>query len=258
LSSYTGSRYSLPSLTAQKGRETLGKVKEVAEELGVAIVFLHHFIKSATSCSRVMDAVGGGYGVYGVARSILVLGWEPTVPQSLLQMFGMVAESDRDEDDDPVGQRIVLAHEKHSTGPEHPSIMYARTSYPHPAAPDDPKQSVAVLSEIRQVAYSAWEVMRAFDWSEGKPAADGQPREQAKQVLLTLLSMVTDGGMRATELEARAVAAGFSKATVQRARKELSDEGMIEKSQTKDASGKTMEWRWSLVIPDAPDDEVTK
>ena len=54
------------NVTGQGARMTMGKVHDMAERLGIAVVFLHHFIKNALRAKSVPDATGGGYGVYGL------------------------------------------------------------------------------------------------------------------------------------------------------------------------------------------------
>jgi hypothetical protein len=246
-------------ITTQVGRQALDEVHELADELGLAVIFLHHFIKSAAKAQRVSDAIGGGYGIYGLPRSVLVLGHEPS-PSLLDRVFLTIIKQkneddhngdDKDDEEDeeiPTGERLVLGQEKHSFDIPSMSILYDRQKRIHPAAPDDPERSVAVFTEVRPVDYTPLQIMHAVP--EGKLREVGKPREQAKSLILMLLAQAEEQGMRATELEGRVTAAGYSQVTVQRARTDLHREGMIEPVQTKDAKGTTTGWRWRLVVPD--------
>lgn len=251
----------VPGIVGQKGRRILGDLDKIAKELGVAIVFLHHFIKSAVNSKTVAQAIGGGYGVYGLPRSILLLGWEPPTLNDLLDRAILdnsdddeeesedEEEVEYDEDDEPEGERIVLAHEKHSLGPLHPSILFVRQSHPHPAAPDDPQQTISIFTQVKHVKHSALAVMHSV--RNGSDIEDlGTPREQAKTLILALLAQTEEVGMRASELEGRVIGAGIAKVTVQRARTDLHKEHMIEPFQKKDKRGKTIGWRWRLIVPD--------
>jgi hypothetical protein len=247
----------VPGIVGQKGRRILGDLDKIAKELGVAIVFLHHFIKSAVNSKTVAQAIGGGYGVYGLPRSILLLGWEPPTLGDMLDRAILDNSDDEDEDeesdvyeedDEPEGERIVLAHEKHSLGGLHPSILFVRQTHPHPAAPDDPQKTISVFTQVKHVKYSALAVMHAV--RDGGIEDLGTPREQAKTLILALLAQCEQEGMRATELEGRVVGAGIARVTVQRARTDLHKEHMIEPVQKKDKRGKTIGWRWRLIVPD--------
>lgn len=232
------------SLASQAARETLGELRHMATEMEIALIFLHHFIKGTAQASSVMAAMGGGYGVYGVARSILVFGWEPGPDDD-------ADEDDEDIEDEDTGVHLVLAHEKHSTGTRHPSILYTRDARPHPAAPKDPRAQVSILRELRQVPYTPFEVMRAGSSVIPGAAEKVRPRESAKRHILTLLSDAGAEGLPASELEARVKAAGHSLITVKRARADLADEGTIMKWQTKDGRGVTAGWRWRLAVPES-------
>ncbi len=58
-------------IAGQAGRQTLGQLAGVAEMTGVGLIIVHHFTKAGTSIGI---AIGGGRGVKGVARSILIWG----------------------------------------------------------------------------------------------------------------------------------------------------------------------------------------
>ncbi len=242
----------LANIAGQGARKTLGLIHDMAERLGVAVVFLHHFIKSATRSKTVADAIGGGYGIYGIARSILVLGYEPV---DLIERMLKADSEEPDPDAEPeeAGERFVVAHEKHSFGPLHPSVLYVRQPAPHPAAPLDPEKSVGVFREVRQVHFTPLQVMHAV--RAGDLRETGRPREQAKALILMLLAQAEDGGLRGTELQGKVVGAGFSLHTMQRARADLFREGMIEPFQMRNQRGQAVVWRWRLVIPDTVEGE---
>lgn len=239
----------IQNITTQAGSESLDVIQDMAKELGVSIIFLHHYIKGATSAKTVADAIGGGYGIYGIPRSILVLGYEPMDVTRLLKIRQGQTEPDPNE---PVGQRIVMAHEKLSAGELHPSIMYARQKRPHPADPQNSKLDVSVFVEVKQVDYTPLQVMHAVP--EGQLHEIGNAVEQAKAVILMLLANAGEDGLKAKELEGRVKAAGFSEITLFRARAELHSEGMIEREQRRNRMGRVSLWVWRLVVPDTIED----
>lgn len=240
------------NITTQAGSETLDEIQDLAKELGVSIIFLHHYIKGATSAKTVGDAIGGGYGIYGIPRSILVMGWEPMDVTKLMKIRQGQIEPDPNE---PVGERIAMAHEKLSADPLHTSILYARQTQPHPAAPQDPQKSVSTFVEIRPVDYTPLQVMHAV--REGHLSEIGNASEQAKALILMLLANAGEDGLKSSELEGRVKAAGFSGKTMERARAELRAEGMIDRAPSKKRNrlGKGYSHMiWHLVIPDTIED----
>ena len=136
------------------------------------------------------------------------MGWEPVDPIEKLLKQADGQPPDEEQDAEPEGDRIVIAHDKASASRLHPSVLYVRQPMPHPAAPKDPEESVSVLRELRQVEHTPLQVMHAV--KAGDVREVGRPREQVKALILMLLAQAEQDGMRSAELEGKVIAAGFA------------------------------------------------
>jgi len=209
-------------LNGPQGRDTLGQLADVARRAGATLVLVHHFIKTARS---VEQAIAGSYGVQGIARSILAVDRvAPPLVALILQRLG--AEPSEAAD------LLRVTQHKNSNGPCAPALVLSRTQVPHPA---DADQSVAVLSELGELKTSL---------ADG-PATDGRraKRDIARELILHLLA---PGPRAAEELSAAVTGAEVARKTFERAREELSKDGIIEGYQ---AHGR--HW-WKLTVPDYP------
>jgi hypothetical protein len=248
----------VPGLSSQAGREALDLIHEVAEATGTAIVLLCHFVKAHARAKKVEEAIAGGYGVYGIARSIHVFGWEPVSDADRLfrkMTDGRVGVLDDDEDDgdppdddDPPGERLILAHEKISGEARQPSLLLVRSVVPSPTG--EIGRTMSLLTEVREVDMTPLVVAQAGD--PDTPAERKVGRDVARELALKVIAEASEDGVSASDLMARMTAAGISERTVVRARGQLADEGMICDKQVKNDEGRTVEWRWHLVVPDAP------
>ena len=269
-------------LSSQKGREALDAIHEVAEATGTAMVLLCHFVKSHARAKKVEEAIAGGYGVYGIARSIHVFGWEPvSVADRLFRAtrggdVGLLDDDDRmgldndidehgrnrmglsaDEEDDqhdpsgddPPGERLVLSHEKISGEASQPSLLFVRSVVPSPTG--GLGRTMSVLTEVREIDMTPLAVAQAGD-PRTALAKRKVGRDVARELALKVIVDAGEAGISASDLMAKMTAVGVAEQTFIRARKELADEGMIRDTQVKNDEGRTVEWRWHLVVPDAP------
>lgn len=210
------------SLAQQAGRKTLGQLDAITRAADTSLVGVHHFNKSGRNVDA---AIGGGRGVKGIARSILVWGPEPSVPVAVVG-----------EEDNEAAECHVLAHHKSSFGPRAASLVYERVRRPHAAGGE-----LTLFELIGEADYTPAQV---YEGPQGA-VQGGQGRKRAVACEL-ILRFLTGGPRAADELRADLESAGIAVRTFERARRDLAEEGVIEQYQ---AGGQ--HW-WRISVPDAP------
>lgn len=206
------------NIGGQDGRQTLGEIAEIAETYNTAIIAVHHFTKSGKTVDR---AIGGGRGVQGVSRSIMVFGPEPPMDPDATDPFeDRLRAAANGAKANP--NHMILAHYKCNLGPLVESRMYERRSVVHPV---DKTQTVPVLELVdAESPFSAEEVFQQGTGDRHAKTTEGT-RDQAKQLILAALA---EGPLGPGDLEKTVRSAGFGKQSFMKARKELADEGEIE------------------------------
>lgn len=167
----------------QDVRRALAPVKAMAEELGVAVVFVHHLNKGAGAA---MYRGGGSIGINAAARSVLVVAREPG-------------------NDDPDGPRI-LAPVKNNLSRMPPAIAYRLQDTAH---------DVAVVAWGGMTNHTAEEIL-APRGQTGR--SDNGALSHAQGWLTDLLR---HGPVKAEAVKAMARGDGIAKRTLERAKDSL-------------------------------------
>lgn len=232
------------SVNHQRAGDALRALRQIAERHDAAIIVVHHTIKRATDPGT---AIAGGYNVRAACRSILF--WEQLGPTGCAYVRS-IAERQEIEMDEETGRLCMLWPYKASYARLMAPMVFEQRSRPNPAEPG------ATVGTVELIAVLADELDPALALD---PVGRDGGRERAKAAILVLLSR---GPMTAEELEGAALmATGTSIRTYQRARRELAEEGTIERyqgprsepSSTPTASARCHWWR--LAVPDyAPPD----
>ena len=211
-------------LSGERAGLALRGLAGVAERTGIAIVLVHHTIKSARTADA---AIAGSYNVKAAARSILF--WDVLSPAHAFQARLVAAEAGAE-----VGEGAMLcllrAH-KTSYADAPPPLLFERRPAPHAA---DEHHSVAVVDLIA-------ELLPIMAQPE---EPDARERERAKRAILALL---VSGPVAGRELEGLVMSiTGTSRTSVQRARHELAagHPPTIERYQ------ENRQHFWRLVVPD--------
>lgn len=239
--------YHVHNLGSQLARQTLGYMHELGERLGTTIIFVHHFNKD----SRSIDVgIGGGRAVKAAMRTILVWGEAPQTPKQVLKELLDVKDSDEDEDP---GTHILAVH-KNSYGlkfPAHPSLLYNAESVPNPLAPLDKSKEVWTFEHLDYVTVGPNSIFTARMAAQRMVGEETRKVDRARDLIIRFLATYTDNDrwMPARELMQNVMAAGIGERTVEKARKQLVDEGEIE-SRT-DGPGGQWYWRVKFNIPES-------
>jgi hypothetical protein len=162
-------------------RRAMAPVHHIADEMGLAVLLVMHLKKGDER--EVLHKIGGSGGVPAAARSVLLVGADPT---------------------DPEGSSRVLAFAKSNLGPEAPSIRYRIEAR---EADGIPTSGIAWLEEDPDV--------RAADLVGGRDAG-AQATEAAWEFLAEELAA---GPKPAEELRARWKRRGGSYSTLKRAKR---------------------------------------
>jgi DNA polymerase len=199
-------------------RAVLGPLKELAEELGIAIITVMHFNKKVDitnallRVSNSMAFVGLPRHAYGVVAD----------PENHRKLFVRAKNNDAADSDN---QTLAYHFETREVGIDPRSGKEIRAPY--------------IVWEEGYVDVTATEAMSAA--AENKSPAQ---RDDAKQFLLDMLA---DGAEVPTaEMKDAAQAHGFSWSTVTRAKKQLKEKDGINISVTKERGVPDGRWMWKL------------
>lgn len=249
--------FHVANLAAQVARRTLGALREMAQRHNITIILVHHFNKAS---AHIDSAIGGGRGIKGAMRCIMVWGERPPTPaeevdkdwKEFVQKHGRgvdpeTALSGEDEDsnmgadDDYTTSTHVLTVHKNSYGKKYPaklSSLYRAYEVQHPYAA---KESVLRFEFVDECRVSPQDLYK-FHSQDLKRDSESK-HDLARELLLRFL--VTNGAwMRAEELESHVMAAGISRRTVAQARSELAKAGTIEKAKQGNS------WFWRVKVPE--------
>jgi hypothetical protein len=212
---------------SHKARVALAGMHNMAQRLGIPVIFLHHFNKGGNKTS-VDQAIGGARGIKAAFRNILVWG-DP--------FDGAEFESSAD-----AKATHALAVHKNSYGPSYPqraTMVYAAQTLPHPYWEGETVLGFELIDSTHLVSpsdiYSARH--RKEESSKNEYVTS---RDIAAETLLSLLANYESEWMPATELEDRTIAAGACKRTVMGTRATMCRRGLIEKVKRIDG------WYWRI------------
>lgn len=215
-----------PSPISHKARMALAAVNGMAERLGIAVIFLHHFNKGGTK-TGIDQAIGGARGIKAAFRCILVWG----DPFNGVNFDGESKSK----------ATHALAVHKNSYGPAYPrrnTLVYTTHEIPNPywegesVLKFDLSDSTLLISP--EDIYAA-----RHEKHESTKAEYVTGRDIATDAILRLLIENGDW-MPATELEAGAIAAGVCQRTVKGTRANMARHGLVEKAKQGDS------WFWRV------------
>ncbi len=227
------------NINHQKAGDALRALRQIAERHDAAIIVVHHTIKRAKDAGT---AIAGGYNVRAACRSILF--WEQLGPTGAAYVRAVAEQQELDLDEE-TGRLCMLWQYKASYSPLSAPMIFEQRRRPNPA---DANTTVGIV-DLLAVFAEELDPALALD-----PVGRDCGRERAKAAILVLLSR---GPMTADELEGAVLtASGTSVRTFQRARRELCEEGTIERFQAPRSGGRRTiaercHW-WRIAVPDLP------
>ena len=202
---------------ASRGREGVDEIKDMAEDLDVAVVILHHFNRRIDG-KNLEGSIGGGRGLMAAMRGRFA--------------WGYVQSRAADMPDD---ERLYgLIHLKNSYEDKQDPLLFAGIPETHPF---DPTQTVLRLEDRGEYPLTGEHLF----------PKDAPVRltkiERATALIFQYLEEQEE--MPAAALEAAVVESGISKRTFETARSRLAKAGHIEADKRSDG------WWWKLTPVDA-------
>lgn len=201
-------------------RRVLAPVRNFAEEAQVAVLGIFHPTKSGPSnaLSRMM-----GSGAFGnTMRSVLVFGQDP-------------------KDADPHGNRRILAHAKHNTGPKAESVAYRLEGTTIEGADHE----IIETSFSKRVGPSSISADQLLAYSEP------DDNEKLSDAEVFLKGELADGPRPFQELQESAKAAGVGWPDVERAKRRL-------RAKSKREGGIAAAGSWCWVLPEKRKPRIVK
>jgi hypothetical protein len=178
------------SWSDQHVRRALGPLAEIALELNIAIIYVLHLNKAAGT--NPLQRVGGSIGFSAAARSVVLMAVDPT---------------------DERGTRRFVAHAKSNVSELAPTQTYEIEPILLPAVNGYPESRTARLQ------YTGVSELGPAELLGPRPTAE--EKSELEEATIFLASELGDGPKRVRALEDAAAAAGISKRTLERARREL-------------------------------------
>jgi AAA domain len=178
----------LRTMSVDAENRTLTGLREMAKELGVAIVVLHHLLKSITTTTSVTQAIGGSGAIQNRSKVIYIVGNQPGEDAGSIELRELRAKLTGGEDDSDQREKLVLACERGWAGPI-PSISFAKTTKLYAATGADEMY----LEPLGEVGCTAQQVLSATaESSKGSGGSgDGMVQSVARWILETLASQST-------------------------------------------------------------------
>ena len=146
----------LRTMSVDAENRTLSGLREMAKELGVAIVVLHHLLKSITRKTSVTQAIGGSGAIQNRSKVIYIVGNQPGEDAGSIELRELRAKLTGGEDDGDQREKLVLACERGWAGPI-PSISFAKTTKLYAATGADEMY----LESLGEVGCTAQQVLSA-------------------------------------------------------------------------------------------------
>jgi archaellum biogenesis ATPase FlaH len=202
------------SWSDQSIRTALAPLHTLARERGCAVVAVLHLNKSLSADA--LRRISGSVGFQGAARSVLLLA--------------------RDPEDEPSGNRRVLAHIKCNVGPEQGSVAFQVEPVLIPARDGDPEVDTARLVEVGESSYTKHDLLAPADSEERSS------RDEAEEFLQ--IELAEGARIDVRRIKRTSTQAGLSWRTVERAKARL---GII--SERHGGVGADGCWTWRLPGP---------
>lgn len=208
-------------------RRVLAPLARLAEDLDLAVLVVIHLNKSTSTdpLTRICGSIAFG----AAARSVLLVGQEPESE----------SEEESDTSDALLTRGQVVVHAKCNYGPKTASRRFRIVEHSVPSAEGCIRTSRVVWGDDAP-GIRAEDLLRERDGGGRKATA-------IKDVMAFLKRILVDGPLAAAEGERRCEAAGFTTATVRRAKTAL---GVVTQS-VRSSGGLVAHWEWRL--PSAKD-----
>jgi hypothetical protein len=172
----------LRTMSVDAENRTLSGLREMAKELGVAIVVLHHLLKSITTKTSVTQAIGGSGAVQNRSKVIYVVGNQPGEDAGSIELRELRAKLTGGDEETDHREKLVLACERGWAGPI-ASISFAKTTKLFPATGADEMY----LESLGEVGCSAQQVLAATaEHSKRSSGDDSMVQSVARWILETL------------------------------------------------------------------------
>ena len=173
----------LRTLSVDAENRTLSGLREVAKELGFALVVQHHLLKSITTKTSVTQAIGGSGAIQNRSKVIYIVGNQPGEDASSIELRELRAKLTGGEDDGDQREKLVLACERGWAGLT-PSVSFAKTLTTY--APTGAEEMY--LESLGQVGYTAQQVLAATAENAKRSAGgdDSLVQSVARWILETL------------------------------------------------------------------------
>jgi hypothetical protein len=173
----------LRNMSTDAENRTLTGLRETAKELGVAIVVLHHLLKSITSKTSVTQAIGGSGAIQNRSKVIYLVGSQPGEDAGSIELRELRAKLTGGEDESDHREKLVLACERGWAGLPS-AISFAKTTKLYiPTGADE-----MYLESIGQVSFTAQQVLAATveNAKRGTGGDDSLVQSVARWILETL------------------------------------------------------------------------
>lgn len=147
----------IANMSSSAENQTMTDLRAMAEDLGVAIVVVHHLIKGITSRTPVMAAIGGSGAIQNRAKVIYLVGNQPGDDPASKELRELRAKLlGNDPADEDRRDQVVVACERGWAGLK-PSLSFAKVigSYV-PTQADE-----MYLEFIEEVTFTSQEVLSA-------------------------------------------------------------------------------------------------
>jgi len=169
------------SVDAENG--TLSGLREMAKEQGVAVVVVHHLLKSITAATSVAQAIAGSGAIQNRSKVIYIVGNQPGEDAGSIQLRDLRAKLMGGDDDGDQREKLVLACERGWAGLS-PSVSLAKTLTTY--APTGGQEMY--LESLGQVGYTAQQVLSATAENAKRSAGgdDSLVQSVARWILETL------------------------------------------------------------------------
>ena len=178
----------LRTMSADAENRTLSGLREMAKELGVAIVVLHHLLKSITTKTSVTQAIAGSGAIQNRTKVIYVVGLQPGEGPGSIELRELRAKLTGGDDEVDQREKLVLACERGWAGPI-PSISFAKTTKLYAATEADEMY----LESLGEVGWTAQQVLAATaeNAKRGTGGDDSLVHSVARWILETLATQPT-------------------------------------------------------------------
>jgi hypothetical protein len=235
----------------EKAAEALEGLTFIALDFDCAFVFVHHFLKSLGR--SIEAAVGGAGAVQRIARTISLVGEEPRDP--LEAMLRRLRGEHGEHGEHAAADVRIFAMHKLNVAATPPSLRFTMDVVSLPTV-----EHVPVLRVAGECEHSDEAV-----FEQAKSVFRAEPETELEAAMQYLVEALLDGPRPSRTLFDEALAEGFSKRTMERARTKLKCERIppatLRERLGKEAYAKLSEeegrmwWVALPAVPDAPPEE---